>query len=240
MTSPATSPQSAEKPTVYRGLGALIGGALVMLFCLGGAIDLLVEEGSADILGASVLFLVATLAFAYGVFPAAFTYEDRLVVRNPMRTITLPWPAVTNLTAKLSFIAHTEQTRYTVWAVPVSLRDRRKVERARLRELTRQQREDARSRRRGGGIGSAVPYGMDPGPSRRGGGTEAIDQLSFADQAVSEMNERITHWNDLQHQRPAAEAAAETQPTVTVRPSVATIAPVAAAVVFLIVALIVH
>ncbi|MBR7834063.1 PH domain-containing protein [Actinospica durhamensis] len=240
MTSPATSPQSAEKPTVYRGLGALIGGALVTLFCLGGAIDLLVEEGSADIIGASILFLVATLAFAYGVFPAAFAHEDRLVVRNPMRTISVPWSAVTNLTAKLSFIVHTEQTRYTVWAVPVSLRDRRKVERARLRERTRQQRAEGRPQRVGGYIGYGAPFGSEVGPRRRGGGIESIDRLSFADQAVSEMNERIMHWNDLQHGRPAAGASAAAQPKVTVRPNVATIAPVVAALVFLIVAVIVH
>ncbi len=235
MTSPATSPQSAEKPTVYRGFGALIGGALVTLFCLGGAIDLIAQEGSVDLVGAAILFLVAALAFAYGVYPAAFAHEDRLVVRNPIRTITLPWSAVTNLTAKLSFIAHTEKTRYTVWSVPVSLRDRRKIERARLRDLTRQQREDARSRRRGAPMGQ---YVMDGGPARRGGGFEAVEKMSFADQAVSEMNDRISHWNDLQAQRPAGQSAPAAEPTV--RLGLVTIVPLAAAVVFLIVAVIVR
>jgi hypothetical protein len=233
MTSPATSTESAEKPTVYRGVGALIGGALVTLFCLGGAVDLLVEEGRADLVGAAVLLLVAALAFAYGVFPAAFAYDGRLVVRNPMRTITVPWSAVTNLTAKLSFIVHTEQARYTVWAVPVSLRDRRKAERTRLRELTRAEREAARGRRAGGGMSG---YGFDSAPARRGG-SEAIEKLSFADQAVTEMNERIERANE-RAGRPAAEpAAVAAQPVV--RPSLVTIVPLAAALVFLVIAAIV-
>jgi len=231
MTTPATSPEPAEKPTAYRGVGALIGGALVALFCVGGAVDLIVEEGSADLVGAAVLFLVAALSFAYGVFPAALSYDDRLVVRNPMRTITLAWPAVTNLTAKLSFLVHTDKRRYTVWAVPVSLRDRRKAERTRLRELTRQQREASRDAR-GGRDGQSRAFGLDPSPSKRGGGYDAIEKLSFADQAVMEMNERIERYRDKHADQPAAEP--------TVRLNLLTVGPLAAAVVFLVVALIVH
>ncbi|WP_157436543.1 PH domain-containing protein [Actinospica robiniae] len=227
MTSPATSPGSAEKPTVYRGVGALIGGALVTLFCLGGAIDLLVEEGGADLVGAAVLVLVAVLAFAFGVYPAAFAREDGLVVRNPLRTITVPWPAVTKLVARLSFEVHTEQSRYTVWAVPVSLRDRRKAERARLRERVRNERELSRGRRN-------ASYGVDQGPPRRGGGFEDVEKLSFADQAVTEMNERIERHRELEKNRPGA------QPAAAARPSLVTLVPLAAAVVFLIVAAIVR
>jgi hypothetical protein len=236
MTSPATSPGSAEKPTVYRGLGALIGGALVTLFCLGGAIDLIVEQGRSDLVGASILCLVAVLAFSYGVYPAAYAYDERLVVRNPIRTITLPWSAVTNLTAKLSFIVHTEQARYTVWSVPVSLRDRRRAERTRLRELARHERETARARKNAG----SSAYGLDSGPSRRGGGYDTVDRLSFADQAVSEMNERIERSRDRsRHPAPGAEPAVIAQQSTT-RANLATVIPLAAALVFLIVALIVH
>ena len=97
MTTPTGSPVPAEKPTVYRGPGAVFGGAIVLLFCLGGSIDLMVEEGRADLPGAAVMLLVASLAFTYGVYPAAFSGTDTLVVRNPLRTITLPWGAVTRL-----------------------------------------------------------------------------------------------------------------------------------------------
>jgi len=161
-TPPGPLPGSVEKPTVYRGPGAVFGGALVFLFCLGGGFDLIIEEGTVDLPGASVMFLVAALAFAYGVYPAAFSGQDALVVRNPLRTITIPWGIVTKLSAQLSFIAFTTTQRYTVWAVPVSIRDRRKAERARLREISRPRRSD--QQRRGG----AFSFGATrPGAARR-------------------------------------------------------------------------
>lgn len=173
-----TSP--AEKPTVYRGVGAIVGGGLAVLFCLYGAIDLLVESGSADLIGSAVLLLVVVLAFFFGVYPAAFSDQDGLLVRNPFRTIRLPWSAVTELSAHLSFVAHTDGSRYTVFAIPVSLRDRRKADKQRLKSLAQAQREA----RRGGGRG-AEPFG---GP--RVHHDEHIERLAFADQAVTEMNER--------------------------------------------------
>ena len=124
MTPLATDSRSTtEKPTVYRGPAALIGGALVVLFCGFGAIDLLIESGTQDLVAAAILTLVAVLAALYGVYPAAFAWNDRLVVRNPFRTIDLPWDAVTDLSARLSFMAHTEHRDFTVWAIPVSLRE---------------------------------------------------------------------------------------------------------------------
>jgi hypothetical protein len=165
-----------EKPTVYRGAAALIGCALAALFCGIGAADLIIESGTRNLTGASILLLVAVLAGLYGVYPAAFSWSDRLVVRNPFRTIELPWPAVTDLSARLSFIAHAEGGRFTVWAIPVSLRERRKADRHRVRDLNQTQR--------------AVKRGMSPDlfqPSR-GQRADPIEHLSFADQAITEMN----------------------------------------------------
>ena len=166
-----------EKPTVYRGAAALIGGALVALFCLFGSIDLMVESGTRDLTGSAILMLVAVLAAVYGVYPAVFSWSDRLVVRNPFRTIDLPWEAVADLTARLSFIAHTETKRFTVWAIPVSLRDRRRSERHKVRDMSQAQR--------------AARRGLSPdmfGPGRGHGPADPIAGLSFADQAISEMN----------------------------------------------------
>jgi hypothetical protein len=175
----AESPSSTEKPTVYRGASALIGGILVVLFCGLGAIDLIVESGTQDLTGASVLLLVAVLAALYGVYPAAFSWTDRLVVRNPFRTIELPWTAVTDLSARLSFIAHTESRRFTIWAIPVSLRERRRADRHRLRDLSQAQRAVRR------GVSAELLQ-----PSRARSSADPIERMSFADQAISEMNAR--------------------------------------------------
>jgi len=227
-TPPGQLPNPAEKPTVYRGPGAVFGGAIVFLFCLGGGLDLLIEEGSVDLRGVAVMFLVASLAFAYGIYPAAFSGQDTLVVRNPLRTITIPWGVVTKLSAQLSFIAFTTTQRYTIWAVPVSIRDRRKVERARIREMSRQRGGD--QQRRGG-----FSFGA---PRATGSAVSGIEKLSYADQAVSEMNARSEAWYNLEGKDPEIEPTGGDVPAAAW--NLTTIAPIVACVIFVIVVFIVH
>ncbi|HEU5428966.1 MAG TPA: hypothetical protein VFU74_18945 [Actinocrinis sp.] len=219
MTPLATdSRPTTEKPTVYRGPAALIGGALVVLFCGFGAIDLLIESGTQDLVAAAILMLVAVLAALYGVYPAAFAWNDRLVVRNPFRTIELPWDAVTDLSARLSFMAHTESRRFTVWAIPVSLRERRRVERHRLKDLSQSQRLASRG----------VPADMLQSVNRRP--YDAADRLSMADQAIEEMNARREAFAVQARfkAKQAEEAAAAASETATAAVPAADVADVAA------------
>jgi hypothetical protein len=225
-TGPASG--SADKPTAYRGPGAVFGGGVVLLFCLGGGLDLLIEEGTVDMPGAAVMFLVAALAFAYGVYPAAFSGPDALVVRNPLRTITIPWGIVTKLSAQLSFIAFTTTQRYTVWAVPVSIRDRRKAERARLREMGRQRDRDQHR----------VTAAFSFGPTRPTAAVAEVDKLAYGDQAVSEMNARREAWCDREGIDPAADPVGTEAPGI--KWNATTIAPIVACAVFVIVAFIVR
>lgn len=201
---PAPPAPPAQKPTVYRGGAALAGGLGVSLLCALGIIDLLVESGTQDLFGASVLALIATLAVAYGVYPAAYADENRLRVRNPLRTIVVPWSAVTDLSAKLSYVVHTEQRRYTVWAIPVSLHERRKAERVRLRDLNRADRTARRAARGGTRLSDMhVPDG------RR---TDPIERMSYADQALREMGDRREAYK--QRVGNAPEQAAASAPTI--------------------------
>ncbi|HEV2634316.1 MAG TPA: hypothetical protein VGX23_04155 [Actinocrinis sp.] len=180
--APAAPAKPAEKPTVYRGGAAFIGGLIVVVLSIAGIIDLLIEGGSQDLIGDAVLALLASLAFAYGIYPAAYTTADRLRVRNPVRTIVMPWSTVTEVTAKLSFVVHTEQRRYTVWAIPVSLTERRKAERNRLKEISRADRDARRAMR-----GTTRLSDIQVPSSRR---TDPIERLSYADQALKEMADR--------------------------------------------------
>ncbi|HEV3174015.1 MAG TPA: PH domain-containing protein [Actinocrinis sp.] len=206
MTRRGTSSTSpAEKPTVYRGVAALLGGAVAALFCLYGAIDLAVEVGSPDLIGIAVLVLVAVLAAVFGIYPAAFSDDEGLLVRNPFRNIRLPWSEVTDLSARLSFVAHTESGRFTVFAIPVSLRERRRADRQRLRAVAQTQR--AARRGGGGGTQSSLPFGAPRSQQRHH--DAHIERLAFADQAIVEMNAR----RDAQAARAkvaAAKAAAAT------------------------------
>jgi len=216
----------------------MLGGAVVMLFCVGGAVDLLAEEGTTDMPGAAILLLVAAFAFAYGVYPAALSGPEELVIRNPLRTIKVSWGSVTRLTAQLSFIAFTTTQRYTVWAVPVSLRDRRRAERARLRDLARQTRAQGKSRQRFGGLS-----GYDDVRVAQSRTPDPIEKLSFADQAMTEMTARRTNWFHRAGLDPEAESAAT--PDTPAQPAkvtwnLPTLVPVAACLLFVIVAFAVH
>ena len=248
-TEPTNGP--AGKPTVYRGPLALAGGVIVLLFCVAGAIDLIAEVGTADLPGAAGLLLGGALSFAYGVYPAAFSNDEALVVRNPLRTIELPWGAVTRLSAQLSFIVHTAHRRFTVWAVPVSVRDRRKADRAMYKEKSRQRREEQRAQR--GGMGGGMG-GFGFGNARSNPGAD-IERLSYADQAMNEMTARREGWYQRAGlasrlvEREWADAAAEdtasdetpvSDENLKITWNRVVIVPILACLVFFIVAIIAH
>lgn len=248
-TEPTNGP--ADKPTVYRGPLALAGGVIVLLFCVAGAVDLIAEVGTADLPGAAVMLLVGSFAFAYGVYPAAFSNDEALVVRNPLRTIELPWGAVTRLSAQLSFIVHTAHRKFTVWAVPVSVRDRRKADRAVYKEKSRMRREEQRAQR--GGMGGGMG-GFGFGNARATPGSD-IERLSYADQAMNEMTARREGWyqraglaSRLVEQEWASASTEDAAPVETpvddahlkITWNRVAIAPILACVVFLVIAIIVH
>jgi hypothetical protein len=149
---------------------------VIALIALGTAVDLLVTSPR-HWLGSAVLFAVAVLGYAFGVYPAAFADNRRLVIRNPFRTIVLPWPRIERISMRLSIDVFAD-AKYTIWAIPVSLRDRRRVERTRLRNAAAEQRGAGRGPRLPGTFGGQ-PIRVDP-------------QAPLADQAYQEMEERRT------------------------------------------------
>jgi hypothetical protein len=178
------SPSAERSPTVYRGGSALAFGGIIAALCVASAVDLVVEVGTADLVGAAVLLLVAGIAVIFGPYPAAFSGEDGLRIRNPFRAIELPWPTITDVKTGLSFVVFAGQRKYTVYAIPVSLRDMRKADKQRYRAASRRQREATRaaSGRGGGAFGS--------GTSGGGAGGDGPEQGLYHDQAVLEINGR--------------------------------------------------
>ncbi|MFB7633702.1 PH domain-containing protein [Streptomyces sp. NPDC056149] len=132
MTSPERSttpaPQYAQRS--YRSPAALAGG--VLLIALGlwlGADALLRGTPHIKLTALFALLLGVPLVVAFSLRPLVRADEDRLLVRNPFRTITLPWSAVQELRATFSAEVLTDDAKYQLWAVPVSLRQRKKVAR---------------------------------------------------------------------------------------------------------------
>ncbi|MEU7040108.1 PH domain-containing protein [Streptomyces varsoviensis] len=140
-----TTPDDAPKPSddqreaayaerCYRSPAAI--GAGVLLLALGGwlGIDAAVRgSGRTPWLAVAGLLFVVPLVVAYTVRPAVWAGQDRIRVRNPFRTIVLPWAAVESVRAGYSSEIFAGGTKYQMWSIPVSLRARKQAARRQVR-----------------------------------------------------------------------------------------------------------
>jgi hypothetical protein len=141
----------------------------VLLLAIGAwlGVDAVVQgEGDTPWLALAAMLFGAPLVCAFTLRPAVFAGEDRMRVRNPFRTITLPWGSIASLRSGYSNeVVATSGTKYQLWAVPVSLRARKRAARQEARAAAdKASGRDGRERRRGPGAG------LGGGFSRQAGG----------------------------------------------------------------------
>lgn len=124
-----SEPSYADR--IYRSGPALAGGVLLLVLIgwLGGDAILRGDARERLIAILAVLSLVP-LVVAFTLRPAVFASDARMRVRNPFRTIVLPWAVVERVRAGLSCeVLLKSGTKYQLWAIPVSLRQRKKANR---------------------------------------------------------------------------------------------------------------
>ncbi|MFD8721169.1 PH domain-containing protein [Streptomyces sp. NPDC059629] len=222
MTSPLV------KDRIYRSPQALIGGVLLLAIVGWLGIDALLRgHGHAPWLALAALILIVPLVVAFTLRPAVFAGEDRLRVRNPFRVITLPWGEVASFRSGYSNEVITKSgTKYQLWAIPVSLRGRKKAARRSAKAEADARRGRTGSTGRGsGGIGGF------------GGG---FGGLRDADDAAGPMRAETDKIMDdlremLENRGPAESAQGE----VTVRWAYEVAAPAVAGAVLLVILLLV-
>lgn len=91
-------------------------------------------EGRVPWLAAAALLLVVPLVVAFTLRPAVFADDERIRIRNPFRTIRLPWTEVADVRASYSSeLLARDGTKYQLWAIPVSLRARKRAARSAAR-----------------------------------------------------------------------------------------------------------
>lgn len=101
---------------------------LLLALALWLGIDALVNgHGNTPWLALAGLVLVIPLVVAFTLRPAVYANDDRLRIRNPFRSITLPWACVDDIRAAYSTEAFVGGSKYQLWAVPVSLRRRKRA-----------------------------------------------------------------------------------------------------------------
>ncbi|MDQ0956158.1 hypothetical protein QFZ66_000036 [Streptomyces sp. B4I13] len=121
---PPTTAQPAATDRIFRSpVGIATGAVLLVVFLWFGISTVVSAEGGTPWKALAGLLLVIPLLIAFTLRPAVFADDHRLRIRNPFRTITLPWGTVSGLRAGHSNEVF-DQTgaKYQLWAVPVSVR----------------------------------------------------------------------------------------------------------------------
>ncbi|MET9364989.1 PH domain-containing protein [Streptomyces sp. NPDC006632] len=138
MTSPTPPAEPAYADRIYRSPAGIAGGALLLALGLWLGIDAVVQgHGNAPWLALAVLLCVVPLIVGFSLRPAVFASGDRLLVRNPFRTITLPWACVADVRAGYSSEVFDQSGgKYQLWAIPVSLRQRKRAARRQARDAS--------------------------------------------------------------------------------------------------------
>ncbi|MGW2375321.1 MULTISPECIES: PH domain-containing protein [Kitasatospora] len=127
--APGGEPEYADR--VYRSVPGVISGVFLLAvaaWLIGDAV--VTGTGKTPYVALAAVPVFAFPVIAYTLRPAVFAGPDRLVVRNPWRTITAPWASVDALRAGYSVELLAGEKKYQVWAVPVSLRQRKRATRA--------------------------------------------------------------------------------------------------------------
>ncbi|OKJ17293.1 PH domain-containing protein [Kitasatospora sp. CB01950] len=126
--SAANGPKYADR--VYRSVPGVIAG--VMLLGVAGwlIIDAIISgTGATPWVAAAAAPVFGFPVAAYTLRPVVKSNDQRLLVRNPLRTVVAPWATVEGLKAGYSVELHAGGRKFQVWAIPVSLRQRKKATR---------------------------------------------------------------------------------------------------------------
>ncbi|MFB7948934.1 PH domain-containing protein [Kitasatospora phosalacinea] len=126
--SAADEPVYADR--VYRSVPSVIAGVMMLAVAAWLIIDAVVSGSGATpwvALAAAPVFAFPVIA--YTLRPVVRANDRRLIVRNPLRTIVAPWSTVEGLKAGYSVELFASGRKFQVWAIPVSIRQRKKATR---------------------------------------------------------------------------------------------------------------
>ncbi|MGW7286058.1 PH domain-containing protein [Streptomyces sp. NPDC054847] len=131
MTSPQQPEPSTDSDRVFRSAAGMAGGAVLLGLIAWIVVDAVVRgEGRTPWLALAGGLLAVPVVVAFTFRPAVFAGEDRIRIRNPFRTIVLPWGSVADVRASYSSEIFTQSgAKYQLWAIPVSLRKRKSAAR---------------------------------------------------------------------------------------------------------------
>lgn len=188
-TDASKSPQYADR--AYRSVAGMCAGALLMVLAvwLGG--DAVIRgKGHTPWVALASLLLAIPLIVAFTLRPAVYANEERIKVRNPFRTIALPWAGVDSLRASFSNEMFADGKKYQLWAIPVSLRARKRASRRDMRAKA------------AGDDPFGLPARRRPHPGTPGGDGVIRSHSDQSLQDLRELMERRTPQDDAERPKP--------------------------------------
>ncbi|MFD0343682.1 PH domain-containing protein [Streptomyces sp. NPDC127117] len=135
MTSPTPPAEPVYADRTFRSPAGMVGGGLLLLLICWIAGDAVFRgDGRVPWLALAGVLTAVPMVVAFTLRPVVLANEQRIRIRNPFRTISMPWTEVSDLRAGYSCELFTEGgAKYQLWAVPVSLRQRKKAARQQSR-----------------------------------------------------------------------------------------------------------
>ncbi|WP_046779143.1 PH domain-containing protein [Streptomyces yangpuensis] len=134
MSSQQPTDEPVYEDRVYRSTMGVASGVLLLALTAWLCGDAVLRgSGNTPWIALAVALCLVPLIVAFTIRPAVFANDDRMRVRNPFRIIELPWAAVDAVRSGYSAEVLAEGSKYQLWSVPVSLRERKKANRQRLR-----------------------------------------------------------------------------------------------------------
>lgn len=194
---PATAGDGQQQPKyadrVYRSMAGVSGGILLLVLALWLGGDAIFRgHGRTPWLSLAGLLLAVPVIVAFTVRPAVYANADRIRIRNPLRTITLPWSGVDRMRAAYSSELFSGDRKFQLWAIPVSLRARKRASRQASRAAA----------------AGDDPFGSRrPRPGLRPGGQSHDPTRAWSDQALDELRE-------LSDEHPVAEDGSRPEPEI--------------------------
>lgn len=136
------------KPKLFRSPVAVAIWYIWLVFAVLNLGDLAWQGGGhAAVVAAAIILLVTGVAYVAALRPRVIADDQAVTVRNPLRDVRVPWPAVTSVDLGDTLQVHYEPGRVVhSWAVQSSRRSR-------LRAQYRAQAREAQAARRAPGYG---------------------------------------------------------------------------------------
>lgn len=114
---------------------AVLGGFVVLIAAVLVADTIRRGSGAGAWALSSGLVFGGLVVWVTSVRPAVIAEPTRLVVRNPLRDVVIPWAAVDDMRLRFQLDVHVDDDVYHAWGVPVTTRTRLRQHREQIRQF---------------------------------------------------------------------------------------------------------